>query len=265
MATEVMTTRTFELDYDIRAVYMKLQEWRKLRMWMQFTWHPESLNRTKGPQKVGEPFALRRQALDGMGFGETFYQRCVAEEEAAKTLLETLAKEHPLWEHLRQVKGFGPYLAGGFIAAGGDIRRANTITGFWKGMGLDVLPDGTVPRRVRGRKEVERKIPCPPHVSLAGEQVRHQMLYSKGTLRAMYDSFRAQVDARHPDRAKIINMKDAQRRTQKILYAALWRVWREAYGLPAPMPYAFDILMHDARPVAEGGSYYTIADFYDRD
>ncbi len=50
--------------------------------------------------------------------------------------------------------------------------------------------------------------------------------------------------------------KHGLRIAQKILYSALWEKWREAYGLPAPFPYVFDILKHD------DDRRITIEDFY---
>src|SRR5258708_2298755 len=112
-------------------------------------------------------------------------------------------------------------------------------------MGLDVLPDGTVPRRVRGRKDTPRRVPCLPHVSRVGEQIRQQILRSGGRLSDFYRIFRARANEKWPDRAKMFNHKSALRLTQKLLYALLWAEWRKAYGLSAPEAYAFAILKHD--------------------
>ena len=96
-----------------------------------------------------------------------------------------------------------------------------------------------------------------PHVTKIGEQIRQQINRSSGgKLRAVYDRFRAEEDERFPDKVKLFRFKSALRKTQKVLYACLWREWRLAYGLPAPDPYAFGILKHD------NGSMIRIEDLY---
>jgi hypothetical protein len=187
------------------------------------------------------------EVLASMGFDETFYERMVkGENEAGKELI-SLVQYHVLWPHMERIKILsGPYLGGAFIAAGGDIRRCPTASAFWYGMGLDILPDGTVPRRKRGLKDVERKVPALPFVTKVGEQIRMQINRTVDSkTRLMYEQNRAMVDAKNLDRAKLFDFKDALRRTQKILYACLWEEWRKGYGLDAPWPYAFAILKHD--------------------
>lgn len=206
---------------------------------------------------MSETKRIRIEVLGSMGFGEAHYQRMVDGEQTAKSEMVDLVHYHPLWPHLERIKGFGGYLAGAFIAAGGDIARPGTVSSFWKGMGLDVLPDGTVPRRIRGGKDVDRRIPALPHVTRIGEQIRQQILRSGGKLYDIYVRYKERYTAKYPGRAKMFNHKAALRVTQKILYAALWREWRLAYGLPAPQPYAFDILKHD------DGGYIRITDLYD--
>ena len=198
----------------------------------------------------------RQDELAQMGFGEAHYQRMKAMEEQAYEDINLLASQHPLAGHFEHIKGLGMYLCGAFVAASGDIERAPTVSSFWKGMGLDVLPDGSVPRRVRGRKGTDRRVPCLPHVSRVGEQIRNQMLRSQGRLYDWYILFKERYTAKYPDRPKLFNHKGALRLTQKCLYSALWREWRVAYGLPAPEPYAFDILRHN-------GKLITIEDFYE--
>ena len=258
-------------DENIMRAYFRLAEARRQRLWMQRLWHPELFAWAKGePPPVSQTKRIRLEELAKLGFGEDHYQRMLALENGAKAELEALAETHVLWPHFQRIKGMGKYLCGCFVAAGGDIERPGTVTAFWKGMGLDVLPEGLstpdgkvvippggVPRKLRNVRGIKRLVPCMPHVSLIGEQIRMQMFRADCKLRWWYDKFRAEVDAAKPDRRKIFNMRDALRRTQKLLYACLWRVWREAYGLPAPMPYAFDILKHDS------GRLITIADFYD--
>jgi len=246
------------LEREIRKTFFELFETRRLRMWLERVWHPEKLrwNKREGPPPLSEVALVRREVLQELGFGEAFYQEIKEREEEAKKRLCELAQEHPLWEHWRRIKGLGPYLCGCFIAAAGDIERTPTVSSFWKGMGLDVLPDGTVPRKKRGAKGEGRRIPCFPHVSAVGEQIRMQILMSDGKLRELYEMARKKWEAKDPDRKPILKHKAAIREVQKLLYAVSWMAWREALGLEAPKPYAFDILKHN-------GKLYTIEDLYD--
>ena len=247
-------------DYEIRRYYLRLEECQRLRLWMQRIWHPETFTWTKrgGPPKECSVTKMRRMELDSLGFGESFYQHMIHEEKEAKRELERLAEGHPLWPHFMHVAGIGLYLCGAFVAAGGDIRQAPRVSSFWKGMGLDVLPDGTAPRRIRGRKDVDRRIPALPHVTRVGEQIRQQIVRRPGTrLNQIYQDEKETYRRRYPERPKMWAHKHGLRIAQKILYACAWREWRLAYGLSAPDPYAFDILKHDS------GRLVRFSDIYD--
>lgn len=260
-----------ELDEQILRAYFRLEEAQRQRLWMQRIWHPEMFKwKRGGPPPMTQTKRIRQEEFARLGFGPEHFDTMRREEDQAHRELLSLAGEHPLAPHFKQIRGLSSYLCGAFVAAGGDITRPPTVSAFWKGMGLDVLPSGlhtrrgrqvlppgSVPRRVRGSVDVERKIPALPHVTRVGEQIRTQILRCQGRMKEWYDRFREEVDGRHPDRAKMFNMKDALRRTQKVLYACFWREWRLAYGLPAPEPYAFAILKHD------GGGLITISDFYE--
>lgn len=248
----------FKPDEDILRTYFKLEEYQRQRLWLERLLHPENFKWSKGlPPPITNTKKIRIEVLASMGFGEVYYQRMLDGEQEAKSVITRLVHEHVLWEHIQHIKGFGEYLTGAFIAAGGDITRTPTVSSFWKGMGLDVLANGTVPRRIRGKKDVERRMPALPHVTRIGEQIRQQTLRSNGKLRERYDHYREYYDGKYPDRQKLFNHKAALRAAQKILYGCLWKAWREGYHLPAPAPYAFDILKHD------DGSLIRIEDLYD--
>ncbi|MBI4132684.1 MAG: hypothetical protein HY473_01105 [Candidatus Sungbacteria bacterium] len=259
-------------DEEILRAYFRLEEAQRQRLWMQRIWRPETFDWKKrgGPPPMTATKFIRQEELEKLGFGDAHYKEMLRLEEEARAELLRLAKEHPLAPHFDRIRGLSMYLCGAFVAAGGDITRAPTVSAFWKGMGLDVLPHGlhtrggkevfppgSVPRRIRGSIDVERKIPALPHVTRVGEQIRMQILRCQGRMKEFYDRFRAEVDLRHPDRAKMFNMKDALRRTQKLLYACLWQEWRVGYNLSAPQPYAFDILKHP------DGGLVRISDFYE--
>lgn len=246
-------------DLAIQKQYLTLMEVQHQRIRMEWIHHPEMLKRTKGIMPEPSMMKLRqRQVFSDLGLGEQEYGRLIDAERILRQDLVYMGSIHPLWNHFSRLKGFGPYLCTAFIAASGDISKPSTVTIFWKTMGLDVLPDGTVPRKIRGNKTVARKVPCYPFVSTAGELIRQQLLRSGGKLYEHYVKVRAHYDAKYPDRPKMWNFKAALRGTQKVLYACLWEVWREEYGLPTPLPYAYAMLQHDI------SRKFVMADFYDK-
>lgn len=160
----------FKLDEDTLRTYLKLEEYQRQRLWMERLLHPEKFKwiRRGVPPPMSEAKSIRIEELGKMGFGEAHYQRMLEDEQKAELELADLVHFHCLWTHFERLKGFAEHSAGAFVAAGGDIQRAPTASSFWKGMGLDVFPDGTVPRRIRGRKDVERRVPALPHVTRVG-------------------------------------------------------------------------------------------------
>ena len=121
-------------------------------------------------------------------------------------------------------------------------------------MGLDLV-DGVPPRNTRGRKgkaQEERPRAAMPHVTLVGEQIRTQIVRSINSgnrLSQFYNRFKQEARVKWPEGPAMRHHKNGLRLTQKLLYAALWKVWREAYGLEAPEPYAFTILGHTSTPI----------------
>jgi len=245
-----------KLDEQILRAYFKLEEYQGQRLRFERLLHPEKFKWSGPTPTLSQTKKIRIEELGKIGFGEAFYQKMAAGEQEAKKELEDLAENHPLWAYIEPIHGFARYLAGAFIAAGGDIERPPTCSAFWKGMGLDVLADGTVPRRTRGAKNVARRIPAFPHVTRIGEQIRQQMLRQNDFYQELYHLHKADYRERYPERALMFAHKHGLRIAQKIIYSCLWEKWREAYGLPAPFPYIFDILRHDS------GRRITIEDFY---
>jgi len=251
----------FKLDEDILRTYFRLEEYQRQRLWMERLWHPELMKWVKrgAPPPITPTKRIRQEELAKMGFDENYYQRMLEGENACHRELKELVELHPLWPHFERMPGFSYYLCGAFIAAGGDIQRAPTGSAFWKGMGLDVLPDGTAPRRIKGKtKNVERRIPALPHVTRVGEQIRPQLVRSNPFGYRLYLVHKKDYLTRYPEKPLMFAHKHGQRIPQKILYFCLWREARLAYGLPAPDPYAFDILKHD------DGSMIRISDFYEQ-
>jgi len=247
----------FPLDEKILRTWFRLEKFQEERLRLARVLHPETFEWKKRGEPPAQSWStlMKVQEWVAIGWDEQMYQRCVDMEAADKAELERLAGEHPLAEHFDQLHGLSVYLCGAFVAAGGDITRAGSVSSFWKGMGLDLV-DGQPPRRTRG-ETADRKIPAMPHVTKIGEQLRQQIVRTPGgKLRELYDRFRAHEEERFPEKVKMFRFKSAVRKTQKLLYACLWREWRLAYGLPAPDPYAFGILKHD------NGNLIRIRDLY---
>jgi len=235
-----------ELDEKILRTYFQMDELQTQRLRFERLLHPEEFTWSKDMPPMSATTKIKIEELGKIGFGEDYYLKMSQGEFEAKSLLEELAESHPLWEFIKPCRGFGKYLAGAFIAAGGDVSRAPKASSFWKGMGLDIDADGNAPRRIRGKKDTDRKIPALPHVTKIGEQIRQQLLKQNPFYQDLYHQHKEDYLARYPDRARMFAHKHGLRIAQKILYACLWKEWREAYGLPAPFPYVFDILKHDS-------------------
>ena len=255
-----------KLDEDILEQFFVLQTWRERRLRLQRIWEPETFSWAKDRPAETWSTAIWHRALIRAGDGPEQLPVAREEESMAKKGLEEMALLHPLWPHFERIKGFGPYLCGAYVAAAGDITKAPSVSSHWKGMGLDVLPNGRAPRRIRGLRKVERKVPCPPHVSLIGEQIRQQMIRAGGRLYGLYIQYKEAYAAKYPDRVEPLEddgseeapselqpheksprmhrHKAALRCVQKLLYANLWKEHRLSQGLPVPSAYVFDILGH---------------------
>lgn len=248
----------FKLDEEILRAYFRLEEYQSRRMRFERLLHPEKMNWLKDIPKMSEAKIIRINELENMGFGEDHYRRMAEKEKEAKDRLEGLARGHPLYEYMEPITGFGDYLIGAFIAAGGDITRPPTVSSFWKGMGLDIV-DGKAPRKVRTRGKLEegvRRYPALPHVTRIGEQIRQQMLRQNSFYQELYYGHKDDYRQRHADSPKMFAHKHGLRIAQKILYSCLWRQWRLCYALTISEPYVYDMMKHD------DGRIITLDEFY---
>lgn len=233
-----------KLDEEILRAYFCLEEYQSRRVRFERLLHPEKMKWSKDLPKMSEAKIIRIDELGRMGFGENHYKMMAEKEVEARNKLIDLAKEHLLYEYMEPIPGFGDYLVGAFIAAGGDITRTETVSSFWKGMGLDIV-DGKAPRKVRTKGEGVRRYPALPHVTRIGEQIRQQMLRQNPFYQNLYYSHKEDYRQRYPDAPKMFAHKHGLRIGQKILYSCLWRQWRLCYGLAVSEPYVYGMLKHD--------------------
>jgi len=143
-----------KLDEDILRAFFRYQEAQRQRLRMERLLHPEKFDWKKrgGPPPMTEVKRMRIGELAELGFDEEFYQRMLREEARAERDLCDLAELHPLWPHFSLIKRLRtPLTVGKYVARGGDIARCDTVSAYWKGLGLSVNPDGSVPRKSRGR------------------------------------------------------------------------------------------------------------------
>lgn len=246
-----------ELEREIVETFYRLEELERRRARLERLWGKTAAERVKpGPTK-----AIQLQVLTEMGEGEVELAMVLKDREAAKGHLEDLAQQHPLWDNdLRLIKGFGANLAGKLIAASGDITRVTTVSGFWKSFGLDVLPDGTAPRKVRGRKKVERRLPAMPLVLKVSFLLTRQLMMARGKAYGLYLKERAWYEENRPDWPAWRQHKAARRAMEKIFLSCLLERWCQLSGLPFKEPYIWGILKKDP----DGHTRYTLDDFKDR-
>lgn len=248
----------FKLDEEILRAYFRLEECQSQRIRFERLLHPEKMKWSKDIPNMSEAKMIRIDELGKMGFGENYYRQMADKEKEAKDRLEGLARDHLLHGYMEPITGFGDYLVGAFIAAGGDITKPPTVSSFWKGMGLDIV-DGKAPRKVRTRGKLEegvRRYPALPHVTRIGEQIRQQMLRQNPFYQELYYSHKDDYGQRYPDSPKMFAHKHGLRIGQKILYSCLWKQWRLCYALPVSEPYVYDMLKHD------DGRIITLDEFY---
>lgn len=272
-----------ELDSQIQKAFFRYREIQHQRQRLERIHYPEIMNWEKGNQQPpprSDTNKVKQEVLSELGFSPAYFWELVDMEDEMLSEFKSLAEQHPLWEHFRWISGLSTTLmVVRYVARGGDVTRCPTVASYWKGLGEDVLPDGSVPRRVRGRAKGERRLPAMPHVTEVGELIRKAILRSnKGRLREIYDEEKPKYLERHrhqtnkatgdiemdPQTGKpketpaLWAHKHGLRIALKILDFCAWKVWREAYGLPVPDPYAFDILKHPQEHLI------AFADLYDR-
>nr|AJG38125.1 hypothetical protein [bacterium enrichment culture clone fosmid MGS-K1] len=270
-----------QLDRQIRKAFLRYREIQHQRTRLERIHYPQIMDwevGTQEPPQVSDTNLLKQEVLSELGYSPAYFWELVEMENDMLPEFAELAAQHPLWEHFRWISGIATTLmVVRYVARGGDVTRCPRVTNYWKGLGEDVLPDGSVPRRIRGRTKVKRRLPAMPHVTEVGELLRKAILTSnRGMLRDIYDREKPQYLEKHqyrtdkdsgeiqidPETGKpketpaLWAHKHGLRIALKILDFCAWKAWREAYGLPAPDPYAFDILNHPREHLISFGDLY---------
>ena len=167
---------------------------------------------------------IREIALPRLKNEEAFYE----------DQLKKMVQSHPAWGWSSQVKGAGLTTIGRIIGKT-DIYRINTVSEMWAHCGFGLEADGT-----RQRKRAGAKINYDAHLQSNCVMLGESLLYRKDSYYSYYLTEKencSQLPARHAHNR-------AFRHMIKLFLSHFWQTWREAEGLLAPLPYAFDILKH---------------------
>jgi Zn finger protein HypA/HybF involved in hydrogenase expression len=162
--------------------------------------------------------------------------RLRVEEEFYEGQLIEMVKEHTAWKWASNVKGAGLTTIGRLIGKT-DIQRLKTVSAMWAHCGFGLYPDGTRQRKRKGEK-IDYDTQLQSNCVILGESLLRQK-------DSYYDYYIKEKD-------KFSDLSDGHRHNRafrhmiKLFLSHFWQTWREAEGLPAPPPYAFDILNHPA-------------------
>lgn len=174
--------------------------------------------------------------------------------------LQTKVKQHDLWKWwLKNVKGVGPALAGGYFAWIGDISRFKTISALNAYCGLHCDDEGKAVRRAKGQQSNWNS-----RLKSHAWKTAKSFVKTKGKYRAYYDKVKKAYKKKYPKEVKegnrtlytkghIDNM--AMRKTVKLFLSHLWLKWRELEKLDTQSPY----------PLAKLGHKTFIAPFEDKE
>lgn len=212
-------------------------------------------------------------------------QRYYREERDTYKDMEAALKTHPTFSWISRVRGCGATLAckilsrfdpvrapydssfwkyAGLSTVPGEMYRCSTcslergfpvgynVKGGHKALGternckgkLELVEGADIrvaqPRAVRGEKR--------SHDGYAKKTLwllSQQWVKGGGAYGDFYGVMKEKVVQEKPGWAKGRQNYWALRKAQKLFLSHLWRVWREALGLPTPMPYAYAVMEHD--------------------
>jgi len=189
-----------------------------------YVWEPSDLgvcpwcgSSSSWPNPKDDPY-IRKTALP----------RLVAEEEFYEKNLKGMMKEHPAWIWAKEVRGAGLTGVGRLIGKI-DITRLNTVSEMWAHCGFGLEPDGTRQRK-RSGQQINYNAQLQSNCVMLGESLIKQ----KDTY---YEYYLSQKEV-HSD------LPPGHCHNRAFRHIHFWQTWREAEGLSAPRPYAFEILKH---------------------
>jgi hypothetical protein len=174
-------------------------------------------------------------------------------EHAIALDIGRLVRDQALWrEWLRDVRGIGPILAGGFISGVGDVGRFDTVSKLWAYCGLHTLEnpkageDGQ-PDRVGARRARGERANWSPFLRTLAWKAGESFVKTKGGYRDQYDRQREKYQRTRPETSDGHRHAMAKRATVKLFLSHLWEEWRTLEGLPLRDPYVLDQLGHTTR------------------
>lgn len=171
---------------------------------------------------------------DDVYMRDVILPRLRTEEEFYETQVRDMVKDHPAWPWCDHVKGVGLTNIARLIGKT-DIERVNTVSEMWAHSGFGLDPDGTIQRK-RAGQPINYDLQLQSACVMLGQSLTMQ----KGTY---YDYYLQQKEV-HSSLKPIHRHNRAFRHMIKLFLSHFWFKWREAEGLPAPLPYVFDILKH---------------------
>lgn len=171
---------------------------------------------------------------DDLYIREVAMPRLKAEEAFYEDQMKKMVKAHPVWDWAKDVRGAGPTTIGRIVSRT-DITRLNTVSEMWAHAGFGLEADGT-----RQRKKAGAKINYDPQLQSACVMLGESLNKQKGN----YYNYYLKQKEKNSDLTPMHRHNRAFRHMIKLFLSHLWQMWREAEGLPAPLPYAFDILKH---------------------
>jgi hypothetical protein len=168
-----------------------------------------------------------------------FYERLYETEKELYKMLDSWSRNHPLrTKYLNKVKGIGAAFSSGIIAWLCDpILKADKVSQIWKYCGL--YPGS---ERRRGKK-----LNYNPTLKTFCWKIGQSFIKFKCFGRKIYDAYKEEVKAKHPNWTKKHIQYSASQRTVKLFIASVWEVWRKMNKLPVTEPYSISILGHSGK------------------
>jgi len=167
---------------------------------------------------------------------------------------------HPAYPWFSRVKGIGKENIGKVIGMV-DIERAPTVSALWKFAGFAV-EDGKAPKPKKGEKNTYNarlrtmcwRVGSSLMRAGGGFYDYYIVEKEKETAKLLLDGWTIKAAAKYDLEKKRISVghvhNRALRKMIKLFLACLWKVWREAEGLPIRSPYAMTIgHTHEIQPL----------------